>query len=107
MLVAIPPAARDNRRREVNAMPESSTSEKSPSERSPHGGGALACALLLVLVALPVLYVLSLGPAIWLGHNRMVNTDILQTIYSPLEWLYNNVEATKPLFDWYLSFWLP
>jgi hypothetical protein len=73
-------------------------------EREKSGGGAMAAALVTFLLLMPVLYVLSLGPAIWYV-NRGNEPGIFETIYYPIAWLYENCEPAQPLLDWYVEIW--
>lgn len=60
------------------------------------------------LVLLPVLYALSVGPAVALYHNGMIGQSwepALQVFYTPLEWCVELVPGAEPLFDRYMSLW--
>jgi hypothetical protein len=50
---------------------------------------------LAAVLVLPVLYVLSAGPACWLCENGTISGHTLNTIYSPIgdgpEWLYEAI----------------
>ncbi len=65
----------------------------------------VAIALLLLLV--PVLYVLSIGPACWLAYNDCISREAVTWLYSPVlnyakqnrgavEWLACYLELFKP-----------
>jgi hypothetical protein len=41
----------------------------------------------LTLVAMPILYFLSLGPALWMHNKRMVETQTIEFFYRPIIWL--------------------
>jgi len=63
-------------------------------------------AAMLLLFAM---YVLSIGPIVWLQKNGYLSINsyiaILGTVYLPVLWLY----GSKPLgrvLDWYLSLWV-
>lgn len=54
---------------------------------------------------MPILYVLSVGPAIWLhGRTTGLGQDIIETVYYPLEWLHENTFLERPL-QWYVEMW--
>jgi hypothetical protein len=72
-------------------------------QRGPFAG-CLAVALLL----LPLLYVLSLGPAVRLFHDS--NSPFIGLIagfYSPLKWLAQNCQPIGDALNWYISLWQP
>lgn len=54
------------------------------------------------VILMPVLYVLSLGPANWL-HKQGVWQKPLEAIYSPLEYLPNSfLEPIGPYIEWWI-----
>lgn len=65
---------------------------------------------LTILVALFVLYVLSIGPAIWLVVNLMKNPEpgfnVIEAVYSPLDWIFPDSGPTADLFNRYVDLWL-
>ncbi|MGE0609072.1 MAG: hypothetical protein AB7O62_18405 [Pirellulales bacterium] len=67
--------------------------------------GGIAVIVLLVSVGLPILYVLSLGPAVWLSTHGYINDDILDWFYAPLDALYHRNRLAKGVLDFYVSFW--
>jgi hypothetical protein len=76
---------------------------KSRSEAtSPHRGFAMVMA---VAIAVPLLYVLSIGPAevICMKHPKCGST--LHVFYLPVNWLYFHTAFGKPL-DWYIRLWV-
>lgn len=76
------------------------------SETKPRS--SLAVWLVLASAMLP-LYVLSFGPACWLGTHGYLNgqaNTILTFFYSPLAFLANNWEPAGRLLKWYASLWL-
>ncbi len=77
-------------------------SESAEKEIS-RGPPFVACAL-LVLMSLPVLYVLSLGPAIWLVENQYLSTPLAQWFYWPLELLGERSEFFTSCVRWYVEF---
>jgi hypothetical protein len=61
-----------------------------------------------VLILLPVLYVLALGPIHWLqlrGYIHEPVTDWLTVAYRPLEWAVKTSPVCREWMDWYCSFW--
>jgi hypothetical protein len=58
----------------------------------------------LGLCALPMFYVLSLGPAVWLADRGYLPTEPLQVVYAPLIWLHEHTPLSGPL-DWYVELW--
>jgi len=70
--------------------------------------GAAAVVAVLVLLFLPLLYVLSIGPAVWLHDRGMMSptvTQCAQTIYSPLEWAAFRSSVTMQIMEGYLNWW--
>jgi hypothetical protein len=75
------------------------------SEARGGAGSVVVMALLLLCAMLPLLYVLSTGPAIWCVRQGALSDDQFLTFYFPLAWLYLNIDAARAFFDWYLAFW--
>jgi hypothetical protein len=67
-------------------------------------GSTVAVWLIVVLTLLPVLYVLSTGPAVWLQDNGYVSNSSL-VIYWPLEMACRNCKPIRRTFEVYLSLW--
>ena len=61
-------------------------------------------AIVLVLLLLPVLYVLSLGPAVALVPPTGNGADAARVFYTPLIWLRENTPLRKPL-EWDVELW--
>jgi hypothetical protein len=74
------------------------SAEKQKSRAAP----LMACCL-IVLMLLPVLYVLSLGPAVWLVERQMLNLEIAQWFYFPLEFLSERSEFIRNSLTWYVG----
>jgi hypothetical protein len=53
-------------------------------EDSRKSGGAVVVVVAIVVIALPVLYVLSIGPAGWLVDHGYVTREHAQIVYYPL-----------------------
>jgi hypothetical protein len=71
-------------------------------------GGAsrtLVFAFIGLLVCLPVLYVLSCGPATWLNEHRYISAETMKAIYDPLGWACVNCKPLQDAVGWYLDFW--
>jgi len=58
----------------------------------------------LLVVAVPFLYVLSCGPAIYVIEKTHANPDFFEKIYAPLIWLHDRTPMKKPL-EAYAQFW--
>ena len=57
---------------------------------------------IIFVFTLPVLYVLSVGPAVYYFESTgQQPPDWVETFYWPLEWLHANTFLREPL-DWYL-----
>jgi hypothetical protein len=76
--------------------------------KRPTGGAAVVLVLVLVLLFLPLVYILSVGPAIWLHSSGAIGptgTEILEAVYFPLEWSSRNVPLVGPLIMRYADLW--
>lgn len=71
------------------------------------GGSGCAIGCLLMLLFVPVLYVLGVGPAAWFDSQLPPpsGSPVLRTIYAPLEYLAQNCEPVGSAIQWYVSFW--
>lgn len=67
--------------------------------------GYIAIALFLM----PVMYTLSLGPAILVYEMTDYSQfkTFIEWFYTPLEYCYNEYSWATTFFDWYLSIWVP
>lgn len=77
--------------------------ESSP-DRSKRGAAPV---VVVGLFLLPVLYVLSIGPAIWLaeaGYLQGTVIEVLEVVYAPLVWLANDTPLGGPI-EWYVDLW--
>jgi hypothetical protein len=82
--------------------------EKVEDDESPGRGSKLGM-LTAVAVGLPLLYLLSTGPVVLIlektnGFGGMVSLDILDKVYYPVVWLYNNTFMRDPI-EMYLKLW--
>jgi hypothetical protein len=67
---------------------------------------------LMILVSLPVLYLLSVGPVNWACikfnvENYKGISTMVRHIYSPLEKLYASDSTAARIYKSYLRFWTP
>jgi hypothetical protein len=65
----------------------------------------LAIALVLVVI-LPVLYVLSWGPAVGLHSTGRISEETLVTAYLPLLYLATYFEPLRQFMNWYVDFFI-
>lgn len=69
-------------------------------DREKHGTGSMA----LVMLALPIVYLLLLGPAARLHASLPPAAQSgIETIYAPLEWLDRQLPGQP--FSWYIELW--
>lgn len=66
----------------------------------------LAVIIIVVLLMLPVFYVLSVGPAVWLISQGYLDDGAARWFYGPLEWLAERSEMIRSCFQWYVSLFL-
>ena len=62
----------------------------------------VAIALLLFLL-LPTVYILGIGPAVWLIEHGYLSESVALLIYYPLDRLARNCEPLAEVFRWYIS----
>lgn len=82
--------------------------DEKPMKRG--GGTAVVLVLVAVLVVLPMLYVLSTGPVVWMAHSGFISESLIPVIgviYAPLEWVAHNVPVVGPALDQYVEWWQP
>jgi hypothetical protein len=70
----------------------------------------LPVVLVAVVLTLPILYVLSAGPLVWLFTRHYIDSDsllgrCLVGLYWPVMWLGRHSDWFKHVWDWYLDFW--
>jgi ABC-type sulfate transport system permease component len=69
-------------------------------------GLTIALVFVAVLVLLPMLYVLSIGPVFWLQvTGRIGESRVLKAVYSPLYWTLNNVPVAGHAIATYMGWW--
>jgi hypothetical protein len=74
------------------------------------GGGAVAIVLVAVLVLLPMLYVLSVGPVAWMITGGRIDPSwkpAVDVAYTPLEWVAEHVPVVGPAIQGYVELWVP
>jgi hypothetical protein len=75
--------------------------------------GGLAVLALGLIVALPVLYVLSIGPVTglcvrYLQESDPANPSPIDYFYRPLLWVYQNAPApVGKALGWWIGLWVP
>lgn len=84
-------------------------SDMERSESTWSGGSAAAFAVAIVtLVILPLLYVASIGPAVWLADRGLISTDEdsgAALFYRPLEIVVEHCEPVEEGLELYVSLW--
>jgi len=66
---------------------------------------AALAVVLCVVIGLPVLYVLSNGPAVWLVQHSYLSTESYTAIYSPIDWACSGSVTANAILQWYLELW--
>jgi hypothetical protein len=64
--------------------------------------------LVPMVVALPLLYVLMLGPLVKLDQEHLLPEwfgPVIRLAYTPLIWLVETFNPVEKVLDWYLSLW--
>ena len=56
------------------------------------------------VLLLPVIYLLSIGPAVWLSDRGLVS-DRVEFAYYPLIWLAERTEWFVASLRWYIELW--
>jgi len=76
-------------------------------EREKESGAAriMIFAVVGVLIALPVIYVLSTGPAMWLNNHRYISSDegFVWEFYGPLRWVTSHCKPVNDFVLWYVN----
>jgi hypothetical protein len=81
-----------------------------PTKHERGSGMAVVVTLAVVLILVPVLYVLSIGPAAWLVNTGRLNGDegsVTVRFYTPLIWAAECCPPVDDSLQWYVSFWEP
>jgi hypothetical protein len=58
------------------------------------------------LVALPILYVLSIGPLETLARHGYIDSETVRPAYAPVIWLRDNSTVGRRLIDRYMRLWM-
>jgi hypothetical protein len=67
-----------------------------------------AIVLVLIIALLPMLYVLSAGPVVWLYNRGMLGEDSpIWLVYVPLGFAAEKCDVFENVLTWYLHFWDP
>ena len=66
---------------------------------------SLAVWLIVAAVLLPVVYVLSIGPAMQLDGGGILSDRFIWT-YWPLLWLHAHCPPARNVLDWYVGLWV-
>jgi len=64
--------------------------------------------IVAVLMLLPVLYVASIGPVVWMdnrGHIPEWSRGPLEALYAPLEWVLSKSQTLDHWFERYVDLW--
>jgi hypothetical protein len=69
----------------------------------PKKAGALVVALVLIL--LPLFYVLSVGPAVWLFSRGLVSERVLAVLYAPVELAGEYSPLFMRIMQPYVNWW--
>lgn len=75
-------------------------------ERDKKSGGAGCFICGVALVMLPVLYLLSVGPALWLHWRGYLPAGFL-AIYAPLQWAAEFRGLASDFLTWYKNLFRP
>jgi hypothetical protein len=77
--------------------------DRDSSDRPPRSAWAVWAALVLVLS--PVLYALSIGPAIWLQGCGVIHPDTTRLLFAPLVWICESFGPLNDLANAYIDLW--
>ncbi len=76
--------------------------EREKNSKTQGSAAVVVCILVLVLL-LPVLYVLSIGPVVRWYPDELPPWALV--LYAPLVWLDENSEAFRYFANWYADLW--
>ena len=68
-------------------------------------GGCLVATIACLLLLLPLLYLLSIGPALWLLKEGYFPGPAFGRVYYPLTWLSEKSQWFGEAIGWYMDFW--
>ena len=66
---------------------------------------SLMIVLVIGVLLLPVAYVLSAGPALWLVHHNSLDPWTYFSLYRPVMSFAYNHQTFNDAMNWYLSWW--
>jgi hypothetical protein len=67
-------------------------------------GGPVIFAAIGLIILLPVSYVLSVGPVVWLANHDYISKE--GSHYVPLQWACDHCQPLNTAVDWYISLFL-
>jgi hypothetical protein len=66
----------------------------------------VAVVLVLLLVIAPLLYALSIGPAVVLLNWGTIDQEQLNFAYAPIRYVHYHFKGSRPLIEAYVQIWL-
>lgn len=70
------------------------------------GGGIVVVVVTMLLLALPALYVLSIGPAAWLFEREYISQLPLEVIYTPITLVADYCPPVADGLERYVDLWI-
>jgi hypothetical protein len=70
-------------------------------------GVYVAIGIVGLVVLLPVVYVLALGPVVRLVHCEVISESVAETAYTPLIFVAENFEPFEHGLELYMELWEP
>jgi len=80
------------------------TTDHHDTEQPNRERGPVVGCLAVAALVLPIVYVLSIGPAWWL-YRRGYLSDSAAIVYAPLRLLGNNCKPIEDALRWYIDLW--
>jgi hypothetical protein len=80
-----------------------------PVKRSA-GGAAAVAVIVVVFLILPMVYLLAIGPIVWLhrrGHLELGPNSIIARVYAPAEWAAEVCPPFGQAVQMYVALWEP
>jgi hypothetical protein len=74
------------------------------------GGAAVMATIAVVFLLLPMIYLLAIGPIVWLHRRGYVNVDpgsFIARVYYPAEMAAQNCQPFARAIETYVSLWEP
>lgn len=78
-----------------------------PDKRPDKKHGGYVAVLVAVLFLLPVLYVVSIGPAVWLRDHSFIIQETIDSSYAPLIAAMDHWHPLRTAIQWYCRLWGP